>query len=90
MRCRLVKAGILGLVYDFMPYSGDDMIRHYTFQSNQENLDLGVKVVFALCISLNKPSLSVLTSLGILHILRRDYGKLAIGSIESSVLKFVL
>lgn len=45
----LVRAGVSGIIYDFMLYAGDDTFRGIQFEPEEEHLGVGAKTVLALC-----------------------------------------
>ncbi|CAH2105119.1 unnamed protein product [Euphydryas editha] len=45
----LVRAGVSGIIYDFLLYAGDDTFRGIQFSEEEESLGLGSKIVIALC-----------------------------------------
>ncbi|VVD04538.1 unnamed protein product [Leptidea sinapis] len=46
---KYVRAGTSGMIYDFLPYGGDDTFRYYKFTDVEQKLGLGAQVVLALC-----------------------------------------
>lgn len=70
-----VRAGVSGIIYDFMLYAGDDTFRNIQFQEEEERFGLGAKTVLALCKSIKNRASVVyfdnwFTSLELIHYLR--------------------
>lgn len=87
-----VRAGVSGLVYDFLPYGGDDTFRNECFNDYEESLGLGAKVVLALCKTIVKRPAVVyfdnfFTSLELIHLLREEYGIFSLGTINANRLR---
>ncbi|CAK1594386.1 unnamed protein product [Parnassius mnemosyne] len=87
-----VRAGVSGLVYDFIPYGGEDTFRNHSFTEYEESLGLGAKVVLALCKTIeDKPAVvyfdNFFTSLELIHHLRQEYGIFSLGTIKSNRLR---
>lgn len=53
------RCGISGMIYDFIPYGGEDTFRNHNFSKIEEGLGFGSKVVIALCSSIQDKPLSV-------------------------------
>lgn len=47
---KFVRAGMSGIVYDFLLYGGEDTFRYIQFSQDEATLTLGAKVVVALCV----------------------------------------
>lgn len=45
----LVRAGVSGIIYDFLLYAGDDTFRGIQFSEQEESFGVGSKIVIALC-----------------------------------------
>lgn len=87
-----VRAGVSGLIYDFLPYAGEDTFRNRTFTDYENSLGLGAKVVLGLCKTIkNKPSTvyfdNFFTSLELIRHLREEYGILSLGTIKNNRLR---
>lgn len=87
-----VRAGVSGLVYDFLPYGGEDTFRFCSFTEYENSLGLGAKVVLALCKTIKKKPANVyfdnfFTSLELIHFLREEYGIFSLGTIRANRLK---
>lgn len=87
-----VRAGVSGLIYDFIPYAGEDTFRNHSFTEYENSLGLGAKVVLALCKSINcKPGVvyfdNFFTSLELIRYLRDEYGIFSLGTIRSNRLR---
>lgn len=87
-----VRAGVSGLVYDFIPYGGEDTFRFCSFSEYENSLGLGAKVVLALCKTIQKKPANVyfdnfFTSLELIHYLREEYGLFSLGTVRSNRLK---
>nr|CAH7765175.1 unnamed protein product [Callosobruchus chinensis] len=86
-----VRAGVSGIVYDFVVYGGEKTFREYhQFTNEEDSLGLGAKVILSLCKSIKNPACSAVyfdnffSSLELLHVLRNDYGILSLGTIRSN------
>uniref|UniRef100_A0A2H1WLC7 SFRICE_026836 n=1 Tax=Spodoptera frugiperda TaxID=7108 RepID=A0A2H1WLC7_SPOFR len=82
----LVRAGVSGIIYDFLLYGGDDTFR------GKESLGVGGKIVLALCKTIRIQACSVyfdnyFTSLELLYILRENYGIFSLGTVRKNRLK---
>ncbi|CAH0714336.1 unnamed protein product, partial [Brenthis ino] len=88
-----VRAGVSGIVYDFLIYGGDDTFRFNSFTDEENGMGLGSKVVLALAKSIHQPACKVLcfdnffTSIELLQYLRNEYGIFALGTIRSNRLR---
>lgn len=49
-----VRAGVSGIIYDFILYGGDDTFRGLTFSEKEATIGLGGMVVLALCQTIKK------------------------------------
>jgi hypothetical protein len=88
----LVRAGISGLIYDFILYAGADTFRDIEFKPEEECLGVGAKTVLALCQSIKKRPCVVyfdnwFTSLELIYLLRHEYGIFSLGTIRKNRLK---
>jgi hypothetical protein len=87
-----VRAGVSGLVYDILPYGGDDTFRFCSFTDYEDSLGLGAKVVIALCKTIKtKPSVvyfdNFFTSLELIRHLHHDQGIFSLGTIKNNRLR---
>ncbi|XP_063627513.1 piggyBac transposable element-derived protein 3-like [Cydia splendana] len=88
-----VRAGMTGLVYDFLIYGGEDTFRYHAFTEEEDCMGLGAKVVIALSQSIQLPACKVLyfdnffTSLELIHHMRNEYGIFSLGTIRSNRLR---
>ena len=88
-----VRAGVSGIVYDFLIYGGDDTFRFHSFTDEEISMGLGSKVVLALAKSIRQPACKVLcfdnffTSIELLQYLRKECGIFGIGTIRSNRLR---
>ncbi|KAF9406919.1 hypothetical protein HW555_012897 [Spodoptera exigua] len=55
----LVRAGVSGIIYDFILYAGDDTFRGVKITDEEESLGVGGKIVLALCKTIKKQACSV-------------------------------
>lgn len=88
----LVRAGVSGIVYDFMLYAGDDTFRGIQFEPEEENLGTGAKTVLALCKTIkNRPCVvyfdNWFTSLELIYLLRHNYGIFSLGTARKNRLR---
>lgn len=85
-----VRAGVSGIVYDFLVYGGEDTFRFTTFSEEEESMGLGAKVVLALAKSIRHPACKILcfdnffTSIELMHRLRNEYGIFSLGTVRSN------
>lgn len=89
-----VRAGVSGMIYDFLLYGGDeDTFRPYKFSTAEELLGSGAKVVISLCKSIQQPTCSFVffgnffCSLELLILLREKYGIFSLGTIRADRLR---
>ncbi|XP_013194243.2 piggyBac transposable element-derived protein 2-like [Amyelois transitella] len=88
-----VRAGVSGLVYDFIIYGGEDTFRFNEFTSAESTMGFGAKVVIALTKSIQNPACSVLyfdnffCSLELVTYLRDNYGVFSLGTLRSNRLR---
>ena len=87
-----VRAGVSGIIYDFLLYGGDDTFRGLTFRDKEASIGLGGKVVIALCQTIRqKPAIvyadNFFMSPELTHILREEYGILSLGTIRTNRLR---
>lgn len=88
----IVRAGVSGIVYDFVLYAGDDTFRQIEFTSEETNLGVGAKMVLALCKSIKNPACVVyfdnyFTSLELVYLLRENYGIFSLGTVRKNRLR---
>lgn len=68
-----VRAGVSGILYDFLVYGGKDSFRFTSFTEEEESMGLGAKVVIALAKSIRQPACKILcfdnffTSIELMH-----------------------
>ena len=88
-----VRAGVSGIVYDMLPYGGEDTFRNLQFTDEENAMGLGAKVVIALSQTIKQKPCSVLyfdnffTSLELLQHLRTEYGIFALGTVRQNRLR---
>lgn len=88
-----VRAGVSGIVYDFLVYGGEDTFRFNTFSEQENSMGLGAKVVLALAHSIHQPACKIIcfdnffTSIELLHRLREVYGIFSVGTIRQNRLR---
>ncbi|CAH2089681.1 unnamed protein product [Euphydryas editha] len=88
-----VRAGVSGIVYDFLIYGGDDTFRFHSFTDEEISMGLGSKVVLALAKSIRQTACKVLcfdnffTSIELLQYLRNECGIFAMGTIRANRLR---
>jgi len=89
-----VRAGIDGMVYDFLVYSGDCTFRGITFSPREMSyFRLGPRVVIALSISIPDKPMSVIyfdnffTTPELISYLRSEFGILSLGTIRKQHLR---
>ncbi|XP_063232710.1 piggyBac transposable element-derived protein 3-like isoform X3 [Bacillus rossius redtenbacheri] len=86
-----VRAGVSGIIYDFLFYGGDDTFRNRPFTREEELFGLGPKVVIALCKTIPNPATSVVyfdnnyfTTLSLVYYLRNELGIFSLGTIRAN------
>lgn len=87
-----VRAGISGMIYDFVLYGGEDTFRFHRFSEEEETLGFGAQIVLALCQSIKRRPAMVFfdnffTSPEVLYILRQNYGIFALGTVRNNRLR---
>lgn len=87
-----VRAGVSGIIYDFVMYGGEDTFRYHTFSEEESSIGFGAQVVIALCQSIKqKPTIiycdNFFSSPELFHILRENYGIFALGTIRNNRLR---
>lgn len=87
-----VRAGVSGMIYDFILYGGEDTFRFHTFTEEECTLGFGAQIVLALCKSIkNKPSIiycdNFFSSPELFYILRENYGVFGLGTVRSNRLR---
>lgn len=86
------RAGMSGMIFDFIMYGGEDTFRFHKFTEKEATLGFGAQVVLALCQSIKKkPAFlycdNYFTSPELFYILREDYGIFGCGTIRSNRLR---
>lgn len=84
-----VRAGVSGIIYDFLLYAGEDTFRYHTFSEEEESLGFGAQVVIALCQSIDrKPAIiycdNFFSSPELFYVLREKYGIFGLGTIRNN------
>lgn len=87
-----VRAGVSGIIYDFLLYGGDDTFRGLVFTEKEATIGLGGMVVIALCQTIKKKPAIVYAdnffmSPELTHILREEYGIFSLGTIRTNRLR---
>lgn len=87
-----VRAGMSGIVYDFLLYGGEDTFRYIQFSQAEETLTLGAKVVVALCKTIQTRACVVyfdnyFSTLDLAIHLRDECGIFSLGTIRQNRLK---
>lgn len=87
-----VRAGMSGIVYDFILYAGEDTFRYVGFNDDEEDLTLGAKIVVALCQTIHTRACVVyfdnyFSTLDLVKHLREYYGLFSLGTIRQNRLK---
>ncbi|KAF9794047.1 hypothetical protein SFRURICE_001515 [Spodoptera frugiperda] len=87
-----VRAGVSGIIYDFLLYGVDDTFRGLVFTEKEATIGLGGMVVIALCQTIKKkPAIAYadnfFMSPGLTHILREEYGIFSLGTIRTNRLR---
>lgn len=89
-----VRAGIDGMVYDFLAYSGDCTFRNITFSPYESNyFGLGPKVVISLSTSILDKPMSVIyfenvfTTPELISYLRTEFGIQSLGILRKQYLR---
>ncbi|KAJ8895093.1 hypothetical protein PR048_000418 [Dryococelus australis] len=85
-----VRAGVSGIIYDFLPYESDDTFRNRLFTGEEDLFELGPKVVIGLCKTIPNPAASdvyfdnFFTTLPLVHCLRNEFGIFILGTIRTN------
>lgn len=84
-----VRAGVSGMIYDFILYGGDDTFRNHTFTDQEVSLGFGAQIVIALCQTIQKKPATVFcdnffSSPELFYILKENYGIFGLGTIRSN------
>lgn len=87
-----VRAGVSGIIYDFILYGGEDTFRFHNFTEEEMSLGFGAQVVIALCKSIKKIPAFVFcdnffSCPELFYILREKYGILGLGTIRQNRLR---
>ncbi|XP_026331157.1 piggyBac transposable element-derived protein 2-like, partial [Hyposmocoma kahamanoa] len=87
-----VRAGVSGMIYDFILYGGEDTFRFHNFTEEELSLGFGAQVVIALCRSIKKiPAFifcdNFFSCPELFYILRENYGIFALGTIRKNRLR---
>lgn len=87
-----VRAGVSGLIYDFIMYGGDDTFRDHAFTPKEASLGVGGMVVIALCKTIKqKPSTiyadNFFTSPELVYLLREEFGIFSLGTLRINRLR---
>lgn len=87
-----VRAGVSGMVYDFLLYGGEDTFRFYTFSDKEASIGFGGRIVIALCQSIKfKPAFvfcdNFFSCPELFYILREEYGIFGLGTIRNNRLR---
>lgn len=82
-----VRAGISGMIYDFILYGGEDTFRFHSYMDQEASIGFGAQIVIALCQSIKTKPATVFcdnffSSPELFHILRENYGIFALGTIR--------
>lgn len=72
------RAGLSGMIYDFILYGGEDTFRYHKFTEKETTVGFGAQVVLALCKSMQKKPAFIycdnfFTSPELFYVLREDY-----------------
>lgn len=84
-----VRAGVSGMIYDFVLYGAEDTFRFHTFTEKESSLGFGAQVVIALCKSIkHKPAIiycdNFFSSPELFYLLREEYGIFGLGTIRTN------
>lgn len=84
-----VRAGISGMIYDFILYGGEDTFRFHSFTDQEASVGFGAQIVIALCQSIKTKPATVFcdnffTSPELFHLLRENHGIFALGTIRNN------
>lgn len=85
-----VRAGVSGIVYDFLPYCGSGTFDEESLNGTESNMGLGAKVVISLSKSIQNPSESVVyfdnffTSIQLLNYLKVNMDILSLGTLRKN------
>lgn len=84
-----VRAGISGMVYDFIIYDGAETLKNIEFDADEINLCFTTKIVLALAktVNISQPTIcfdNFFTSFLLLSLLRDRYGIQALGTVRAN------
>lgn len=87
-----VRAGVSGMIYDFLLYGGEDTFRFHVFTEKEASIGFGAQVVIALCKSIkSKPAFvfcdNFFSCPELFYILREEYGIFGLGTIRNNRLR---
>nr|CAH7754833.1 unnamed protein product [Callosobruchus chinensis] len=88
-----VRAGVSGIVYDFLMYAGSTTFNNVTFSEQEEGLGSSGKVVAHLCKTIPHPETSIVyfdnwfCSLELITLLKNSYNINSLGTIRSNRLR---
>ncbi|XP_022823361.1 piggyBac transposable element-derived protein 3-like [Spodoptera litura] len=87
-----VRAGVSGMIYDFILYGGEDTFRFHTFSEQEASIGFGAQVVIALCKTIkSKPAFvfcdNFFSCPELFYILREEYGIFGLGTIRNNRLR---
>ncbi|CAF4773020.1 unnamed protein product [Pieris macdunnoughi] len=74
-----VRAGVSGMIYDFILYAGEDTFRSHKFTEQESSLGFGAQIVIALTQTDN-----FFSSPELFYLLKENYGVFGLGTIRSN------
>ncbi|CAH0728216.1 unnamed protein product, partial [Brenthis ino] len=84
-----VRAGVSGMIYDFVLYAGEDTFRSHKFTEQESSLGFGAKIVIALTQTIQKKPATIFcdnffSSPELFYLLKQNYGVFGLGTIRSN------
>lgn len=84
-----VRAGVSGMIYDFILYGGEDTFRFHKFTEQEISIGFGAQIVIALCQSIQRKPATIFcdnffSSPELFYILKENYGVFGLGTIRNN------
>lgn len=84
-----VRAGVSGMIYDFVLYAGEDTFRSHKFTEQESSLGFGAQIVIALTQTIQKKPATIFcdnffSSPELFYLLKVNYGVFGLGTIRSN------
>lgn len=84
-----VRAGVSGMIYDFILYGGEDTFHFHKFTEQEISIGFGAQIVLALCQSIQRKPATIFcdnffSSPELFYILKENYGVFGLGTIRNN------